>query len=180
MALKDFMARGVEAGEGRERREGVERGVQGTPEPPVRSPRAATPPSCIDDATEFEGKIQSSKTIRIDGRVKGEVHCSQAVIVGESASVEAVIHAASVIISGEVKGDLSATSKITLQKTARVTGDLRTPGIVIEEGALLEGRIVIGPDEQTVAETKPATRAAEKPRESTASTPAQGTTPPGP
>jgi len=102
------------------------------------------------------------------------------VVVGESANVEASIQAASMVISGEVRGDLSATSKITLQKTARVTGDLRTPGIVIEEGALLEGRIVIGPDEQPAAEKKPATRTAERPRESAAAPPAQGATPPAP
>jgi len=174
MALKDFMARGVETAEGRPS------SVESTPEPAVRAPRPAAPPSCIDAATEFEGRIQSSKTIRIDGRVKGEVHCGQTVVVGESAHIEASIDAASVVISGEVKGDLSATSKITLQKTARVTGDLRTPGIVIEEGALLEGRIVIGPDEQQAAEKRPATRTPEKPRESTAAPPAPGPTPPGP
>jgi cytoskeletal protein CcmA (bactofilin family) len=174
MALKDFMARGVETGEGRAS------SVENTPEPSVRPPRPAAPPSCIDAATEFEGRIQSSKTIRIDGRVKGEVHCGQTVVVGESANIEAVIHAASVVISGAVKGDLSATSKITLQKTARVTGDLRTPGIVIEEGAMLEGRIVIGPDEQPAAEKKAAARTPEKPRESATAPPAQGPTPPGP
>ena len=49
-----------------------------------------------------------------------------------------------VVIAGEVKGDIKARRKITLESTARVTGDLTTPGIVIQEGARLEGRIMIG------------------------------------
>ena len=108
------------------------------------------------------------------------MHCEQTVIVGESASIQAVIHAASIVISGEVKGDMTATNKITLQQTARVTGDLRTPGIVIEEGAKLEGRIVIGPDEQPAAPKQPTARSAGQPRESAAAPASQGTTPPRP
>ena len=52
----------------------------------------------------------------------------------------------SILVSGEVKGNIVAKRKITLNRTARVTGDLATPGIVIEEGAKLEGKIVIGAD----------------------------------
>ena len=150
-----------------------------TPEPPVRPHQPAPPPSCIGASCEFSGEIHSSETIRIEGRVKGEVHCEQTVIVEESASIEATIYAASVVIAGEVRGDMSVTKKITLQKTARVTGDLRTPGIVIEEGANLEGRIVIGPDEQPAAPKKPTTDAAAPPSESAAAPASQGTTPPG-
>ena len=170
MAFKNIMARGEEA---------AERSVEITPEPSVRPHQPAAPPSCVGASCEFSGKIQSPESIRIDGRVKGEVHCEQTVTVGESASVEAAIHAASIVISGEVKGDMSATNKITLQKTARVTGDLRTPGIVIEEGANLEGRIVIGPNEKSAAPKQPAARTAAQPHESAAAPASQGTTPPG-
>jgi cytoskeletal protein CcmA (bactofilin family) len=169
MAFKNLMAKGEEA---------AERKPEVTPQPPVRPQKPTVPPSCIGASCEFSGEIHSPETIRIEGRVKGEVHCEQTVIVDESASIEAAIHAASVVIAGEVRGDMSATKKITLQKTARVTGDLCTPGIVIEEGAKLEGRIVIGPDEQPSAPKKPAERTAEKPRESAAAPASQATTPP--
>ena len=170
MAFKNLMARGEEVGE---------RSAEVTQEPAVRPHPPAPLQSCIDASCEFSGTIQSPETIRIDGRVKGEVHCEQTVIVGESASIQAVIHAASIVISGEVKGDMAATNKITLQKTARVTGDLRTPGIVIEEGAKLEGRIVIGPDEQPAASKQPAARSAAQPRESASAPASQATAPPG-
>ena len=64
------------------------------------------------------------------------------------------------MIAGEVKGDIEAKRKITLEGTARVTGDLATPGIVIEEGAKLEGRIVIGGEEQPAPKKQPASRPA--------------------
>ena len=171
MAFKNLMAKAEEA---------AERKPDVTPQPPVRPQKPADPLSCIGASCEFSGEIHSPETIRIEGRVKGEVHCDQTVIVEESASIEAVIDAASVVIAGEVRGDMSATKKITLQKTARVTGDLRTPGIVIEEGAKLEGRIVISPDEQPSAPKQTATRATAQPSESAATPAPPATTPPGP
>jgi len=170
MAFKNIMAKGEEA---------AERSAEITPQPPVRPQKPAAPLSCIGASCEFSGEIHSPETIRIEGRVKGEVHCEQTVIVEESASIEAAIHAASVVIAGEVRGDMSATKKITLQKTARVTGDLCTPGIVIEEGAKLEGRIVISPDEPPSAAKKPEARPAAQPSESAAAPASQGTAPPG-
>jgi cytoskeletal protein CcmA (bactofilin family) len=170
MAFKNLMARGEGDGE---------RSVENTPESTVTACRTvALPSSCIDASSEFSGTIRSPVSIRIDGRVKGEVHGGEKIIVGEPATVHARIEAASVIIAGEVKGDIAATSKITLQKTARVTGDLRTPGIVIEEGAKLEGRIVIAPNEQLADPKEPAARSAAKPRESAAAPASPGATPP--
>jgi cytoskeletal protein CcmA (bactofilin family) len=171
MAFKNLKARMEEA---------PERTPEVAPQPPARPKPPAPPPACIGPSCEFSGEIHSPETIRIEGRVRGEIHCDQTVIVDESASIEAAIHAASVVISGEVRGDMAATKKITLQKTARVTGDLCTPGIVIEEGAKLEGRIVIGPDQQSPGATRPATREPEKPGESAAAPDPQAATRPGP
>ncbi len=121
--------------------------------------RTVAPPTAIDAGTTLSGKLRCQDTIRIDGRVKGELRCDKSAIIGEGASVEASIRAEAVIICGEVKGDIVADRKITLQRTARVTGDLTTPGIVIEEGAKLEGRIVIRPDEKpAVQKEAPARR----------------------
>jgi hypothetical protein len=65
------------------------------------------------------------ETLRIDGRLEGEVHCEKSVIIGEGATVRAAIEADEVAISGEVKGDISARRKITLDRTARVIGERR-------------------------------------------------------
>jgi cytoskeletal protein CcmA (bactofilin family) len=81
------------------------------------------------------------------------------VTIGPAGKVTATIRAESVIIDGEVHGDIEARTEITLRKSARVYGDLRTEGIVIERGAKVEGQITIGPSSSaapTLAVSKPA------------------------
>ena len=154
MAFKDLMS-------GRDQNEAQ------TPQPsrPAASPaaprpaRSVSPATSIDAGSELEGTLRCRETLRIDGRIKGEVHCEKNVIIGQAASVLASIDAAEVAIAGEVKGDISASRKITLEPTARVIGDLCTPGIVIEEGAKLEGRIMIGAEEKAAQQQQPRPKA---------------------
>jgi cytoskeletal protein CcmA (bactofilin family) len=147
---------------------------ESTPRVAIPTPRTVAPTTSIDATTQLSGKLRCEDTIRIDGRVKGEIRCEKTVIIGQAASVEATIQADTIAIAGEIKGDIKAKRKITLESTARVTGDLATPGIVIEEGAKLEGRIVIGAEERPAAQKQPEARAATPPREPAANTaPAQ-------
>ena len=166
MALKNFMGKST-ADVARER------AVETAPKAAIPGSRSVAPVTSIDATTKLTGKIYCKETIRIDGRLKGEVKCEKSVIIGEEGKLEATIEADEVVVSGIVKGDIAAKRKITLKQTARVTGDLATPGIVIEEGAKLEGRIVIGAEEAQ-AQVQPAGRA-QRGAEPAAS---RGTTPP--
>jgi len=114
--------------------------------PPAPAPpsRASAASSFLDASCAFEGVIRSSEPLRLDGRVKGEIHCEHSVAIGKSAQIEATIRADTIVIAGEVRGEVHAARKITLAATARMVGELTTPGIVIEEGAELVGRIQIG------------------------------------
>lgn len=158
MALKNFMAarseRDSQEGNGAAR-------LSAAAQPSVRT---VAPSTSIDATSDFRGTLRCRETLRIDGRVKGEVVCDKTVLIGEGGTVHANIIADSVEVSGEVKGDITARCKITLDRTARVTGDLATPGIVIEEGAKLEGRIVIGSEEKPVQKSKPAAESAPEPK----------------
>jgi len=149
MSLKDFIGKSGEQDE-----------AGGSSERPLAVPRSVAPATSVDANTRITGKIICKETLRIDGRVKGEVRCDKTVIIGEQAKVDASIDADAIIIFGEVKGDVNARRKITLERTARMTGDLATPGIVIEEGAKLKGRIVIGAEEESSAKQQPASRTA--------------------
>jgi len=153
MALKDFMARS----------QGPEP-VLSEPQPVVTSRLAASSPvhtTYLGPATTITGELRCGESLRIDGNLKGEVHCDQLLTVGEKGSIHAAIEGDTVVIAGEVQGDIKARRKITLESTARVTGDLTTPGIVIQEGARLEGRIMIGgappPDAAQMPAPKPRT-----------------------
>ena len=117
------------------------------PEQPVSSGQPAPPRSTgsfLDASSAFEGVIHSAEPLRLDGRVKGEIHCKDTVVIGESARIEATIRAEVVAVSGEVRGEVHASRKITLGATARMVGNLTTPAIAIEEGAELVGRAQIG------------------------------------
>jgi cytoskeletal protein CcmA (bactofilin family) len=120
------------------------------------APRTVSPSTSVDASSELEGKLRCKQTLRIDGYIKGEVDCEKTVLVGEGAKVHANITADEVQIAGLVKGNIAAHRKITLSRTAVVTGNLSTPGIVIEEGAKLKGQIVIGSEAEPVLEAEPA------------------------
>ncbi len=126
--------------------------------------RAEAPATYIDASSELDGKLRCKEAIRIDGGMKGELHCEETVIVSQGARVKANINAQSALIGGEVRGNIVARRKITLEATATVTGDLSTPGIVIQEGAKLKGRIVIGPDEESAGKTETPARSTEASR----------------
>jgi len=95
----------------------------------------------IDQGSEFEGKLSFKDTVRIDGTFSGEISSDNTLIVGESGQIHATIRSLCVVISGVVEGDIEASDQVVLHKTANVTGDITTPSLVIEEGALLNGQI---------------------------------------
>ena len=128
MALSSF-------GRGRE-------GDPGTGVPPNAGPGAAGGLTAfIDQGSEFEGKLAFKDTVRIDGRFRGEITSENTLIIGESGEIEATIHSKTVVISGTVMGNVHASQKVVLHKTARVDGDLETASLVVEEGAFVTGQI---------------------------------------
>ena len=191
MALKDFMAkdfmargeRGVETagaaagGAGMRTETKTEMGRPVTAASPA--PRTVAPSTSVDASTELEGRLRCKETLRIDGRIQGEIECDKTVLVGEGARIFASIAADEVQIAGLVEGDIAARRKITLARTAVVVGDLTTPGIVIEEGAKLKGRIVIGSDAVPAVEAEAAREAkkAQASRKPTTAGPKSGEAP---
>lgn len=117
---------------------------------------AASPETHINEGCDFVGELRFKEKVRIDGRVEGEIRAAKGVVVGETAVIEAGIRAEWVEVYGTVKGDIRVERKTTLHESARVTGEIHTVGIVVEEGARFKGCIVIGEPEPSadVAETK--------------------------
>jgi len=95
----------------------------------------------IDQGSEFEGKLSFRDTVRIDGRFSGEIASENTLIVGESGEIEATIRSNTVAISGRVTGNVIAIKKVMLHKTAVVDGDIEAPSLVVEDGAVINGRL---------------------------------------
>jgi cytoskeletal protein CcmA (bactofilin family) len=105
----------------------------------------------IDQGSEFEGKLTFKDTVRIDGSFSGEISSENTLVVGETGSIEATIRSNNVVVSGTVVGNIVAGRQIVLHKSARVTGDMRAPSLVIEEGATFNGQLTMDrPDAKTV------------------------------
>ena len=95
----------------------------------------------VGDVLNFTGQISFKSMLRIDGRFAGNVNSSDGtLIVSTGAEVTgAVINVAVAKINGLVEGDINASEKVVLGRTASVTGKVCAGAIVIEEGALFNG-----------------------------------------
>jgi cytoskeletal protein CcmA (bactofilin family) len=89
---------------------------------------------------EFEGKLTFEGTVRIDGKLKGEVFSDDVLVVGEGAHVEAEIDIGEIIIHGTVVGNIRARRAIEIHAPGRVKGDITTPSLQIAKGVVFEGR----------------------------------------
>ena len=115
----------------------------------------------IDQGSEFSGKLSFKDTVRIDGRFEGEIKSENTLIIGETGTIEASIASETVIVSGEVQGDIEAGALLHLHKTARLTGNVKTPKFVIEEGAVFNGQVTM---DGGAMKSRPATRG-DKPKD---------------
>jgi cytoskeletal protein CcmA (bactofilin family) len=99
----------------------------------------------IGQGVVVEGKITSAQDLRIDGKVEGTIEVgSHSLILGANAAVKANLVAKSILISGAVTGNITATERLDVQATASVQGDIRSPRLVVADGATLNGKIDAG------------------------------------
>src|SRR3954468_8021012 len=89
--------------------------------------------------TSFEGKLTFEGTVRIDGKLSGEIFSDDILVVGEGAEVKAKIGVGTLIVEGNVEGNVRAGKLIELHAPARVRGNLETPQLFIDKGVVFEG-----------------------------------------
>jgi cytoskeletal protein CcmA (bactofilin family) len=94
----------------------------------------------VGGASTLAGEINFKGMMRVDGRLSGRVNSPDGtLIVSSGGRVEAQIAVAVAKVNGTVEGDITATERIELGRTARVSGNLQTPALIVEEGAIFEG-----------------------------------------
>jgi len=93
----------------------------------------------LGEKSNYEGTMKVEGSIRIEGNFKGKIEAGS-VVVGKSAVVEADITASNIIVGGEVIGNIISDSDLKLQKSAKVLGDIESAKLIIEEGAVLQGK----------------------------------------
>lgn len=101
--------------------------------------------TCVVAAgTTIEGKFSATENVRLDGKVKGEVKCSQRLVMGESGKVEGNVRTKDGIIMGTVEGELIAEGSLHLKGTAMIRGTITAKTLMVDEGARYVGECKIG------------------------------------
>ena len=99
----------------------------------------------IGRALRIEGRIVSEENLTIDGQVDGTIEVgNHNLTIGAGATVKADLTAKSITISGTVNGNLTASERIDLRASASVFGDIAAPRLVMDDGAVVKGKVQAG------------------------------------
>ncbi len=96
--------------------------------------------SVLGDGLEIVGDLSFSKGLRVDGVVKGKIRSESFLVIGPKGRVEAEVDIRRILINGEFRGLIHASERVEIQKEGRVYGDLFTPCLILEAGALFDGK----------------------------------------
>jgi cytoskeletal protein CcmA (bactofilin family) len=97
----------------------------------------------IGEAVRIKGDIRSREDLRLEGEAEGSLEVDGRLTVGQKGKIHANITAREVVMAGTVEGNIQASERVVLAKGADLTGDVKTAGIVIEDGAFFKGGIDI-------------------------------------
>src|ERR1017187_1213982 len=125
--------------------------------PPARietEPRGGA--ATIGKAVKVVGQIFSREDLYVDGEVEGTVEALEhKLTIGPNGTVRATIKAREVVALGNIQGNVEAAEKIEIRKDAKLTGDIRTARIIIEDGAYFKGSIdIVKPEPVKAAAAK--------------------------
>ncbi len=124
------------------------------------SPRGA---AVLGKSVMVKGQIFSREDLTIDGEVEGTVELQEhRLTVGPNGKVQASVKAREIVVLGSIHGNVETADKIEIRKDAKLTGDIKTARIVIEDGAYFKGNIdIIRPEvSRPAAPKQPAVSAA--------------------
>lgn len=100
--------------------------------------------SIIGPGMKIVGDCETEGTIRIEGTIEGTVKAGKAVVIGKDGYVNGDVHTQDAVVSGKVVGALTAASRLELQATSYIEGQVRARRLQLEEGAVLNGEVDMG------------------------------------
>jgi len=101
--------------------------------------------SLLDTQLSLSGDLETTGSLRIEGKLDGSVLSADSVVIGVGSKIAGDIHAREVIVGGTITGNVHASERVELQATAVVTGDVHTGSILVQEGGVVNGRVLMGP-----------------------------------
>ncbi|MGH7822543.1 MAG: bactofilin family protein [Candidatus Binatia bacterium] len=140
------------------------------PSPPKAEPRApqpVTPPppppqflrdndvrTSLGPDAVIAGRLSFTTPTRVEGKLKGELRCTDLLIIGPTAVVEGLVKAAELRIEGLVRGDVVETRKVEIAPSGRLFGTIRSSLLVVHDGGVFEGECRMEPDGSRATQTQ--------------------------
>ncbi len=113
-----------------------------------KTPLTTTPPeaviSIIGAGMTMVGDTDTDGSLRIEGTIRGSVRAGKSVVVGKDGLVDGSIFTQDAVIAGRVSGGIHAESRLELQATSEVSGEIVAPRMQVEEGAKVQGQVAVG------------------------------------
>lgn len=106
----------------------------------------------LGSTSVVEGTLECQGNIRLDGSFTGKLGITGNVLVGETATINANIHANNISIAGTVRGNVSG-KRVQLLRTGKVWGDITAASLTTEEGAFIDGKVSMAGQQQPVDES---------------------------
>ncbi len=107
----------------------------------------------IGKGTVVQGDMRVQNSLRVDGTINGNVTVTDTVVIGKEGEVEGHIQAKHAFLAGRVRGNIIAQGKVSLETKAVVSGDIRASRLIVEEGAIFNGRCTMKEEDQEEEET---------------------------
>jgi cytoskeletal protein CcmA (bactofilin family) len=122
-----------------------EKGSKGEKKAPI-NPNAI---NTLVVGSQFEGNFRSANDIRIDGEMKGNLHCEARLIIGQPGSFEGDAECQSAVIEGNFDGNLIVSDILQIKEKAIVNGIIKTKKLIVQSGAVFNVKCTMG--EQNIA-----------------------------
>jgi cytoskeletal protein CcmA (bactofilin family) len=94
----------------------------------------------LDNGSHVHGELRFQTSFRVDGKFDGSVVSEGDLIVGDGGEVDGDLRVGQIVVSGIVRGTIRASRRVHISPSGKVFADVDTPTLVIEDGALFEGR----------------------------------------
>jgi cytoskeletal protein CcmA (bactofilin family) len=103
-------------------------------------------PTTLGPDANFKGELTYEKGMRLQGKFEGNINTPGRLHITKEAKLMADVDASWISVEGDVRGKLTASDRVELKQSARYEGDLTASKLVVDEGAVLNGHVTVGPD----------------------------------
>lgn len=107
--------------------------------------------SIIGQGMKVVGDCVTTDTVRIEGVVEGSVHADKAVVIGKDGRVTGDVLTQDAVIAGSVAGAVHVHSRLELQSTCRIDGEIQAARLKLDEGGILNGTVAVGRSQEATA-----------------------------